>query len=226
MQAPVVWPTAACGALHQATRRGDALSVVALIRRFGVVGPLQLIGDGLLVALEARPADAAPLRDAVVELLAARGWDGDEVLVDALCGRSDPALRRVHLDLAELAALLDADPESGEIGVDLASGEVRLESWSDATAARPDMVWLTPGSLGGWGDTARFAASLPEGPLRERFVEALTDREHGLQRFQALISADVGLERAWVASRSERLLGRSRHWLMTEGVLALPRSEQ
>ena len=221
-----MWPDAACGALHQATVRGDALSVVGLLRRFGVLGPLQLIGDGLLVALAERPADAQPLAAQVMVLLDARGWEGDSVLRDALAGTADPELRRVALDLAELSALLDTEPEKGEVRVDLVSGEVSLVEWTDACALQQEVVWLTPGSLGGWGDTARFAQSLPEGEMREALVEALAAPEHAMGRFHAVLKAFDGLERAWKASRSERLLGRAREWLMSEGVLALPRRQR
>lgn len=225
MNAAVVWPDAACGALYEATKRGDGLTVVGLLHRFGVVGPLQLIGDGLLVALAERPADAQPLTAQVLLLLEARGWEGDEVLKQALCGTADPALRRVALDLAELSALLDAEPEKGEVRVDLVSGDVGLVEWTDDCATQRDVLWLTPGSLGGWGDTARFAQSVPEGEMRDALLEALAASEHAMGRFHAVLKAYPGLERAWAASRSERLLGRARDWLMSEGVLALPRRQ-
>ena len=73
--------------LRGAVYRSHAVAVVALLR--GQPWPqnaLQLIGDGLTVALGRHVPDAAVLAQACVAELRDRGWHGDDDLADQLDG--------------------------------------------------------------------------------------------------------------------------------------------
>jgi len=66
--------------LSAALYRADGSAVVALLR--GNEWPehaLQLVGDGVLAALDQGVPGASEIADACAEQLADRGWDGDPV---------------------------------------------------------------------------------------------------------------------------------------------------
>lgn len=109
--------------------RGDGSAVVALVGDRLLRGDaLQLIGDGLVVALALQTQGAADLAGACARALRQRGWDGDDELADqlgALLGTGPtPLLRPLPVDLEELAGVLEGDPTFGGGRVDLLTGQV------------------------------------------------------------------------------------------------------
>src|SRR6478672_4784247 len=71
--------------LRGAVYRGDGPTVVALVGDQLLPGDaLQLIGDGLVVALALQTQGAADLAVACARALRQRGWDGDDELGDQL----------------------------------------------------------------------------------------------------------------------------------------------
>ena len=71
--------------LRGAVYRSDSRAVVALVGDQLLPGDaLQLIGDGLMVALARQTQGAADLADACARALRRRGWDGDDELADQL----------------------------------------------------------------------------------------------------------------------------------------------
>ena len=101
--------------MRGAVYRGDGPAVVALVGAQLLPGDaLQLIGDGLVVALALHTRGAADLAVACVRALRVRGWDGDDELADqlgVLLGTGPtPLLRPLPVDLEELAGVLEGDP--------------------------------------------------------------------------------------------------------------------
>jgi hypothetical protein len=74
---------------------------------------LQVIGDGLLVALRQEVQEASGLADECISALRGRGWRGDE-LADSLEARLGAApirlLKPLTVDLDELATVLEGRP--------------------------------------------------------------------------------------------------------------------
>jgi hypothetical protein len=89
---------------------------------------LQLIGDGLLIALRQEIREASELAGECAAALRIRGWDGDEELAELLEARLGTApirlLRPLAVDLEELATFLERDPLEGGVRIDLLTGEV------------------------------------------------------------------------------------------------------
>jgi len=109
--------------------RGDGPAVVTLLRDQSLAeDALQLIGDGLLVALTQNTKGATRPADACRAALRERGWDGDDELadqLDALLGTGTiPLLRPMPVDLEELAGVLEGDPTFGGGRLDLLTGQV------------------------------------------------------------------------------------------------------
>src|ERR671918_821863 len=115
--------------LRGAVYRGDGVAVVASVRTGGIRDDaLQLLGDGLLVAIIGRVEHAVELGAECVNALRARGWYGDDDLaeqLDAALGRGAIPIRRsLPIDLDELATILEGDPVNGGGRIDLRTGEV------------------------------------------------------------------------------------------------------
>jgi hypothetical protein len=115
--------------LRGAIYREDGMAVVALVRTGGLRDDaLQLLGDGLLVAITGHVEHAVELGTDCVNALRARGWYGDDDLaeqLDAALGRGAIPIRRsLPIDLDELATILEADPVNSGGRIDLMIGEV------------------------------------------------------------------------------------------------------
>ena len=95
--------------------RGDGVGLVQLlIGRPLPDDALQLIGDGLLVALRQEVQEAPELAGECVAALRVRGWQGDDELADSLEARLGTApirfLKPLAVDLEELAMVLEGGP--------------------------------------------------------------------------------------------------------------------
>jgi hypothetical protein len=122
--------------LRRALYRRDAAAVVELaLDPTRPADVLQLLGDGLAVALGARLDGVRPVVVECVAALRARGWDGDVELadqLDALCGVGPtPLPRALAVDLEQLSEILEGDPMSTGGVLDLRTGEVWPRSTMD-----------------------------------------------------------------------------------------------
>ncbi len=109
--------------LRGAVARGDGKSLVGMLRDGAWSDhALQLIGDGLIGALDGRVDGADDLSRTCVAALRQRDWDGDAELADSLGARlgSGPAplLRPLQVDLEELALVRE---ETRRAAVDLST---------------------------------------------------------------------------------------------------------
>ena len=112
-----------------AVYRGDGPAVVDLLRGVGADDEsLQLAGDGVIAAVMQRVDGATELAREFVVALRQRGWDGDDELADQLEAQlgSGPAamLRALPVDLEELGGILEGDPLSVGVRIDIRTGEV------------------------------------------------------------------------------------------------------
>ncbi|MBA2465701.1 MAG: hypothetical protein H0V42_12125, partial [Nocardioidaceae bacterium] len=116
--------------------RGDGGGLVTALSR----GPwpsdsLQLIADGLLVAVGSGVDASADVARECVARLRERDWDGDrelaEILEGALGTGPTPLLRPLAVDLEELAMILEGDPVNGGGRIDLTTGEIWPQSALD-----------------------------------------------------------------------------------------------
>lgn len=107
---------------------GDGQRLLAVLSQEYWGDRLQLVGDGLLVALAQGTETAAELARQCASGFRERGWDGGDDLADqlkaALGEEPAPMLRPLPADLEELAAVLEGDPAYGGGRIDLRTGEV------------------------------------------------------------------------------------------------------
>ena len=89
---------------------------------------LQLIDEGLLVAIRSGVDGSHELGRKLTARLAERAWDGDQELIDLLesvMGTGPtPMLRPLPVDLEEVADILEGGPFQGGGRIDLTKGEV------------------------------------------------------------------------------------------------------
>jgi hypothetical protein len=217
--------------LRGATARADREAVRELLVGKDPTLLLQHAGSALLAVGVDGIEDVA--RD-VLDRLAARGDDGDDVLALALTaalGGPQPLLRPVRTDLEQVADLLAGDPVHGEGGyVDLRTGEVwpqvaleGLDEDERPALDEPDR-WLyvhNEGSRDRWNDRHEFAERLRPGPLRDGLLDAL-EGKGAFGRFARMLDREPALLTEWRAFSAEREVGRARAALASYGYLALP----
>ena len=155
---------------------GDGAGVVRLLTdRFWPEDALQLIGDGLVIALRQQVEGAADLAATCAAELRARAWEGDEELADmlqALLGTAPTRLLKpLPVDLEELAMALEGDPIQGGGRIDLTTGEVWPQAAIDYAVEAGEMdeddddsdrwLWFdSQGSRPGYRDMQWFIAGL------------------------------------------------------------------
>ena len=120
--------------LQSAVVRGDGPALITLVGDGPTTeDPLQLIGEGLLIALAQKAGGSAEPTVRCASLLRDRSWQGDDLLaqqlVAALGESAVPTLKPLPLDLDDLADILEGDPVQGGGRIDLRTGEV----WHQAT---------------------------------------------------------------------------------------------
>lgn len=198
---------------------------------------LQLIGDALLVALNVEHAttEAQGAAREATALLRSRGWEGDIELADQLnAGLGEgaiPLLRKVPVDLEELAALLEGDPVRGGGRLDLRTGELWRDDMADDDladcddeAAEPDAdseagrwLWFAcRGSRAGYRDMEDFIADLPDPRLAQLLRKAIIG-PGAFRRFTSVLSRHPDSAERWYAVKEDRLRGRARTWLADAG---------
>lgn len=223
--------------LRGAVARGDAAALVRRLRARPWPGDaLQLIGDGLLVALRLEVEEAAVLAGECVSALRVRGWPGDEELAEALGARlgmgATRLLRPLVVDLEELAMVLEGDPVHGGGRIDLRTGEVwpqtaieyAEEVGEDDESDDPDRwLWVEcEGSRAGYRDMEWFISDVDDPDVAERLGIAISGRG-SFRRFKDVLSRWPELMERWYGFAEDRQRGRARAWLADEGYAATPR---
>ena len=227
------------GRLRGAVYRGDGAEIVRLLTsRPWPVDALQLIGDGLVIAVGQDVEGASPLAAECVDALQARGWAGDEELAEVLQARLGSAptrlLRPLSIDLEELAMALEGDPVEGGGQIDLRSGEVwpqsvieyEIESGEeDKDFDDPDRwLWVhSEGSRAGYRDMEWFIDDLEDPEVADRLSIAITGRG-AFRRFKDVLSRWPDLMERWHGFSEDRQRGRARSWLADQGYTATPRA--
>ncbi len=223
------------GPLRAAVFRGDGAEIVRLLtRRPWPVDALQLIGDGLQIALAQDVEGASPVAAECVDALRARGWVGDEELAEMLQARlrAGPIrlLRPLSIDLEELATVLEGDPAEGGGRIDLRTGDVwpqpaieyEIESGEeDEDFDDPDRwLWVEcEGSRAGYRDMEWFIADLEDPEVADRLSIAITGRG-AFRRFKDVLSRWPDLMERWHGFSEDRQRGRARFWLADQGYAA------
>ena len=207
---------------------GDGL-VAALTQGPWPSDSLQLIGDGVLVAVRSGVNGSAELARECAARLRARDWDGDRELVEGLEGAlgsgPTPLLRPLAVDLEELAMILEGDPVHGGGRIDLTTGEVWPQSALDYAEEigeeeddDPDRwLWVEcEGSRNAYQDMVWFIDELEDPTLADRQSRAISGRGV-FRRFKNTLSEQPELMTRWHAFSNERQRGRARRWLAAEG---------
>jgi hypothetical protein len=197
-------------------------------------GPLQLVGDGLLVALSQGVAGATDLAAACAASLRDRGWRGDHELAAHLDAGPAPAprLRPLPVALDELADVLESDVVHSGGRIDLLTGEIwregdveYAETMGEHTSDHRDPErWLVAEHLGPGESHVDM----------ELFVEREADPERAELLADALLGGGArGPEGAvldrwtddvdrWHMFSDDRRRGRARAWLASAGYCAAP----
>jgi len=191
---------------------------------------LQLIGDGLIDATAAGVDGAATEARHCAAVLRERGWDGDDLLADALQAgvgdRPQPELLPVPVDLDQLAAALETSQWNNPGRLNLSTGEVwppldpdYADTDDEDDDEEDDEGWLPihgQGSRAGYRDMGVFIAHLDDPAIAGRLNAAI----HGpraFRRFKDTLSSQPDLLKDWYAFSQDRQVGRARAWLAEEG---------
>lgn len=196
---------------------------------------LQVIGDGLLTALVAQTDGAAELALRCIDALDDRGWEGDAELVDHLRGAlgrgPTPLLRRLPMDLEDLAGVLEGDPSYGGGRVDLQTGQVRpqfaiddVEEFGEDDPDEGDdpgrWLWVSSqGSRPGYRDMELFIDGLDDADAADRLFIAISGRG-AFRRFKDVLTRWPDLFDRWSSFSEDRRRGRARAWLSGAGYTA------
>lgn len=209
--------------------RRDSAGLVARLRS----GPwpahcLQLIGDGVLAAVEEGVRDADEVAREVVSRLSERGWEGDRELarqIESALGAPVPMLRPLPADLEDLSMVLEGGPEHGGGVVDLDTGEVwpefALEESGEFDEEDLDdgdrWLWAeSHGSGDGYRDMEDFIEKLDDEDVADRLAIAIAGRG-AFRRFKDTLARWPELMTEWHAFSDDRQRGRARSWLASRG---------
>ena len=183
---------------------------------------MQLLGDAVLEVACQRPDDIRPAARRCVAALRDRDWEGDAELADqiesAFGWGPTPLLKRLPVDLEELAGVLEGDPLTGGGRIDLHTGEV----WPQAAIEYADDVgerWLQvycEGSRAGYRDMEIFIDSLENDRVADRLARAIQGRG-AFRRFKDVLADSPDLLERWYGFSDDRHRGRARAWLAGEG---------
>lgn len=209
---------------------GDGAAAFSVARSLGLGGPLQQVGDLVLLALDYDVAQAGEFAAECCDALRARGWDGDQELADAIeATRGMPpsvaaSLKELPVDLEQLADLIDGGPDSAGGRLDLTSGEIWLDSVFDDSDDLdeddddPDRwlyVW-PEGSRRAYNDMVDFIATRESRALTARLERALEGRG-AFRRFKDTLLDWPEDREDWFVFSEDRRRGRAREWLADAG---------
>jgi hypothetical protein len=222
--------------LRSAVARGDGAELVALVGDSVPLEVLQLVGDGLVVAIAGGTSGARELADGCAEALRMRGWPGDEELADELearLGRRTPVpAKALPVDLDELSGLLDTGLGEEGGAVDLVTGEVwaaaAIEYADESDDEAPDLddadrwLFVAPeGSAAGYSDMEDFIATVDD-PARADLLAVAIQGKGAFRRFKDAVARWPDDEERWYRFTEERRRGRARRWLAEAGYRAVP----
>jgi hypothetical protein len=231
------WDEEGLRALRSALHTGDGTGLIAMLRGERIVDVLQLAGDAVAEAAARRVPGAAALASDFSAALRSRGKDGDEELTRQLQGALGlapaPLLRALPVDLEMLGCVLEGDPADGGGHIDLVTGEC----WPDladleALAADDDLDledpdrWLRVscrGSREGYRDMERFIVTLDDGALADRLRIAISGRG-AFRRFKDVLAGEPEQWHLFHRFCDERLRGRARAWLASQGYRPVSRA--
>ena len=224
--------------LRAAVATSDGRALVAHIGKNGLSEhSLQLIGDGLLAALEQGIDGARQQAAQCLDALRERGWDGDDDLADQLAAALGegpmPMLRPLAVPLDELATILEGDPLSGGGRIDLTTGEVwhraAIEYAQEIGEEDPDDEdpdrWLyveCEGSRSGYRDMEWFIVTVSD-PRRVELLDIAIRGRGAFRRFKDVLNRWPDEVDRWYAFSGDRELGRARSWLAAAGYRPSPR---
>jgi hypothetical protein len=219
--------------LRSAVYVGDGTRVVEAIAGNGLADDmLQLAGDGVLAALDQRVDDAPALAARLVTALRQRDWDGDAALADQLDAAPGdaalPMLRRLPVDLDELASVLEGDPTQGGGRIEVTTGQVWPASAieyaiemgeEDESALEDPQRWLgveCHGSRASYHDMEWFITTVDDESRADRLSIAIQGNG-AFRRFKDVLARWPGELDRWHAFSQERQRGRAREWLADAG---------
>jgi len=217
---------------------GDGALALATAQAAGLNGPVQQVGELVLLALDHDAARAGEFAAKCSGVLRVRGWDGDQELADAIdvargvVASDAEALRELAVDLEQLADLIDAGPDSAGGRLDLTTGEVWPEFAFEDTFTKdedadedPDRwlhVWPS-GSRRAYEDMVDFTATRESGRLCARLESALGGRG-AFRRFKDVLMDWPEDREDWFMFSEDRSRGRAREWLADVGYRPAVRS--
>lgn len=200
--------------------------MVDLATQHGVGLRLQMAGQGLLSALAQGIEGAAAAAAQTAEALRTRDISGDEPLaeqLEAALGLGPIPLRaNVPVDLDELAAAMDMDPDMGAswlhpttgellIGLDpFATGELGGDELPDDFE---DWIRVEPRDTGeAWNDMASFTESVEDQAFGARLLRAIEGRG-AFRRFKDILFERPEIRERWFAWSEDRSWARARVFL-------------
>lgn len=226
--------------LRGAVYRADLEVMTAILT--GRVWPedaLQLLGEAVLVVAQHTKGVESSARRCS-EALRGRGWEGDHELADQIdseLGRTPAtALRRLPVDLEELAGVLEGDPVMGGGRIDLQTGEVwpqaAIDYAEEVGEADPededDERWLhvySEGSRAAYRDMELFIGDLDDARIADRLWNSIQGRG-AFRRFKDTLARQPDLLDRWYGFSDERHRGRARAWLAECGYVPTPPGRQ
>ena len=224
------WTRQLRGAVY---RRDGAAVLAAAVDPTRPVGVLQLLGDGLVIAVGQRVDGARESAAECVARLRERGWAGDRELADQLDGTSRagpaPALRPLAVDLEQLTDILEGDPTTTGGGVDLRTGEVWPRSAIEDRDEIDDDLDVPDlddpdrflpvhgeGSRDGYRDMVEFIDTVADEDRADRLGTAIRGRG-AFRRFRDVLGRCPDELERWIEFSGERKRGRARAWLADAG---------
>jgi len=227
------------GALYRADV--DALVSLLVLGRDWPVDALQLVGDAVLAVVGEGRHEVEPAARRCVLELRGRDWVGDAELaaeIEATFGWAPaPLLRRLPVDLEELAGVLEGDPGRGGGRIDLRTGEVWPQTvWEDLEETDDEAeeedadgerwLWVDgEGSRAGYHDMELFIDRVEDPRLADRLVRSIQGRG-AFRRFKDVLADWPDLLERWYGFTDERHRGRARAWLAGEGYRPDPNRPQ
>lgn len=225
-------------ALRSARHHGDGQAVVAMTNEvLRSSDALQLLGDGLLVAIDQHVEGARDAGMACAMRLRNRGWDGDGLLADqieALIGTEvNSDLNPLAVDLEDLSNILEGDPIHGGGRIDRRSGEVWPQPAIDYAIEIGDEDegesmsterWLPVECLGSakaYSDMELFIETVDDVNEANRLSHAIEGRSP-FRRFRDALQAWPSDIDRWIAFSDERQSGRAREWMADHGYCVTP----
>jgi Uncharacterised protein family (UPF0158) len=209
---------------------GDGAAALAVARSLGLDGPLQQVGDLVLLAIDHDASEAAEFAAQCSGALRVRGRDGDQELADAIdaargiaASESKP-LKALAVDLEQLADVIDGGSDSAGGRLDLTTGEVWPEFAfedsfdEDQDEDDPDRwlhVWPT-GSRRAYNDMVDFTGTRGSRALAARLDRALEGRG-AFRRFKDVLFDWPEGREEWFVFSEDRRRGRAREWLADAG---------